>query len=1005
MSETKTYYRDKNGELKSWIHDIPTYPDKRDTSIVNMIVEIPKGTVKKMEMSVYDLYNPIKQDIKRGKPRVVPAQRHRGVDGEFSNESINDDDSVNEYGIETYGDIFDPSKTGEFSGYNLFSYGAIPQTFENDNIEFKYDGTSVPFEFDTGGPLSVDELLLNLNDKKPCKGDGDPLDICLLNDTETRRLGDIVPVKVMGVFPMIDEGEIDWKIVAVPQGRERPTDKEIYLAKLWFKYYKDDDKDQPKGLKVKIGDMLDIDVAENVIEHCKKDYNDITGADIEDPDLPRPDISNYLIRKDGQEKEHPHGSAYKLFKSYQWIKTTSGNFNVIVGNKPFEAFPETVDNIFADHSYHVFNIPEIEITKDGNNRPLKVITANGGSIFHPTKGINNKFGALLGEEGALMPAFDKEDNYKLIEAMVTLVYKLLKNYNNNLSVQGLDEILKKFQQGEPKPFKYKEDSIDYDRFEKLIKNLENFKVEAAPKEPPLIKEELDIDLIEAFAKELNIINSKIKKTPNDVTNDQIKKILEKYLVDSKSLDKQYPLFRDLPGLLKAQTTGGFKIPYGNPYGIKEAYLKILESLAEKCDVLILTEGIQMIGENEEIEINEVDKITKAIVMIYNKKQKDELVGKLKAAEKKAKAAEKEAKKAAEAADLAAEEKAKEAAEEKAKEAKEAAANVRKIENTFLFKENLGTTYSFVSLDQMKDGNYEETTNIIYKEDLGLNVGINSLSGVSITETIDLNNSSLVTIKKEGLVAVDEEFDLGDTNNGVNILNIHGPSNGTLRPDLLKEIHTGLSPDGNPIKYICGDGNMDDYYKLEGRPYIQEDFKTAFGKDIELKVADFVIKKIRPFAMPIINNQFWKGTDPEKYDVQFALTIGEKEPDYLEVAANTEEGHESPDSESPVLNLEGANLTGETVTDDPAPPVSPSVIEVIRNLEGKGVRPEVPESGLGIGGPVPAPVNIDGGSRKKTKKRKYTRISNKNNRYKNYNKKKNSMKNKKHKTKKRRKRVL
>jgi len=51
-------------------HDIPLWVD-RNRGIANMVVEIPKGTRPKLEISKGDKLNPIKQDVKNGKLRLV----------------------------------------------------------------------------------------------------------------------------------------------------------------------------------------------------------------------------------------------------------------------------------------------------------------------------------------------------------------------------------------------------------------------------------------------------------------------------------------------------------------------------------------------------------------------------------------------------------------------------------------------------------------------------------------------------------------------------------------------------------------------------------------------------------------------------------------------------------------------------------------------------------------------------------------------------------------------
>jgi len=60
----------KEGKAISPFHDVPLWSHK-ENHIANMIVEIPKGTQPKLEISKDEILNPIKQDIKNGKLRNV----------------------------------------------------------------------------------------------------------------------------------------------------------------------------------------------------------------------------------------------------------------------------------------------------------------------------------------------------------------------------------------------------------------------------------------------------------------------------------------------------------------------------------------------------------------------------------------------------------------------------------------------------------------------------------------------------------------------------------------------------------------------------------------------------------------------------------------------------------------------------------------------------------------------------------------------------------------------
>ena len=72
-------------------------------------------------------------------------------------------------------------------GDTLFNYGAFPQTWENNKSISEYT-------------------------KKP--GDNDPLDVIEISVGALKR-GSVIPVKVLGIIPLIDSGETDWKVIAI----------------------------------------------------------------------------------------------------------------------------------------------------------------------------------------------------------------------------------------------------------------------------------------------------------------------------------------------------------------------------------------------------------------------------------------------------------------------------------------------------------------------------------------------------------------------------------------------------------------------------------------------------------------------------------------------------------------------------------------------------------------------------------------------------------------------
>ncbi|KAJ7103381.1 inorganic pyrophosphatase [Mycena belliarum] len=103
-------YIEQNGSVVSPFHDIPLFADQNN-GIFNMIVEVPRWTNAKMEISKEEAFNPIKQDIKKGRLRFVRnCFPHHGY---------------------------------------IWNYGAFPQTWEDPaqaNAETKAKGDNDPLD-------------------------------------------------------------------------------------------------------------------------------------------------------------------------------------------------------------------------------------------------------------------------------------------------------------------------------------------------------------------------------------------------------------------------------------------------------------------------------------------------------------------------------------------------------------------------------------------------------------------------------------------------------------------------------------------------------------------------------------------------------------------------------------------------------------------------------------------------------------------------------------------
>lgn len=66
----RVYLENAKGQPVSLFHDVPLFANEaKDT--FNMIVEIPRWTNAKQEISKEEPFNPIKQDTKKGKLRFV----------------------------------------------------------------------------------------------------------------------------------------------------------------------------------------------------------------------------------------------------------------------------------------------------------------------------------------------------------------------------------------------------------------------------------------------------------------------------------------------------------------------------------------------------------------------------------------------------------------------------------------------------------------------------------------------------------------------------------------------------------------------------------------------------------------------------------------------------------------------------------------------------------------------------------------------------------------------
>ncbi|CAG99536.1 inorganic diphosphatase PPA2 [Kluyveromyces lactis] len=222
-SSFKQYLQLPNGEIGSYFHDVPLDLDV-DAKTCNMIVEVPRWSNGKFEISKTEPFNPITQDIKKGKPRFV-------------------------------NNIF------PYHGY-IHNYGAIPQTWEQPLIE----------------------VLPGF------KGDNDPLDCCEIGSS-IAKMGDIKKVKLLGSLALIDDGELDWKVIcidiedpiAIKLNKLADVDTVmpglLDATRTWFRDYKIPAGKQPNVFAFE-GEYQDQASTLSTVQECHEAWNALVRGEI-----------------------------------------------------------------------------------------------------------------------------------------------------------------------------------------------------------------------------------------------------------------------------------------------------------------------------------------------------------------------------------------------------------------------------------------------------------------------------------------------------------------------------------------------------------------------------------------------------------------------------------------------------------------------------------------------------------------------------------------------------
>lgn len=171
-----------------------------------------------------------------------------------------------------------------YHGY-IWNYGAFPQTWEDPNHK----------DVETG-----------------CGGDNDPLDVCEIGSKIHSR-GSVIRVKPLGILALIDEGETDWKILAIdvsdPMAEKLNdlSDIDTHMpgfldaTRSWFKLYKVP-QGKPFNQFAFNGEFKNREFAEKVIDQTNQQWKRLVGKVVDGGDICCENVSvagsPFLIARD-----------------------------------------------------------------------------------------------------------------------------------------------------------------------------------------------------------------------------------------------------------------------------------------------------------------------------------------------------------------------------------------------------------------------------------------------------------------------------------------------------------------------------------------------------------------------------------------------------------------------------------------------------------------------------------------------------------------------------------
>lgn len=238
------------------------------------VVEIPRGEAAKREMCATAPFNPLQQDVFKkqpGKPLRFLRYTHPCLAAAHQYQGA--------------------AASAPVAGVP-FAYGFVPGTIEDPTLV-----------------QSAPSQQHGAEESTALRGDGDPLDVVLIDPQQRLQAanqppsttaaaagcGGVWECNVLGALPMVDEGEMDWKVIAEPvkpwNGRELAPSPLLtsldevpgeVLAALyhWFRFYKTvDGKPETSFLSVPSTSLhsptshfFGAEEAWNVVRSCATQY-------------------------------------------------------------------------------------------------------------------------------------------------------------------------------------------------------------------------------------------------------------------------------------------------------------------------------------------------------------------------------------------------------------------------------------------------------------------------------------------------------------------------------------------------------------------------------------------------------------------------------------------------------------------------------------------------------------------------------------------------------------